>query len=130
MTMSSRVAVMNEGRILQLGTPASVYEHPNCRVVAEFIGSPNMLEGRMLGREAAGLRVRSEDACREMLVEHAEPLAEGTPVMVAIRPEKLRVSSAPDPAAENRVSGVVAEIGYLGNVSIYHCCSRSAWPRP
>jgi putrescine transport system ATP-binding protein len=120
MTMSSRVAVMHEGRILQLGPPASVYEYPNCRFVAEFVGAANLLEGRVLGREPGGLRVQSSDACCELLVEHAEALVPGTPVWVAVRPEKLRVAPASEPGAANRVTGVVAEIGYLGDVSIYH----------
>ncbi len=120
MTVSSRVAVMNDGRIVQVGTPASVYEYPASRFVAEFIGSVNIIEGRVVEQQGDQLRIHAEDAGCELLMEHGQPLPEGTPVSVALRPEKLLVSEQLPPGDFNHIKGVVAEYAYLGDVSIYH----------
>jgi putrescine transport system ATP-binding protein len=118
--MSTRVAVMDAGRIVQVGTPGAVYEYPATRFVAEFIGAVNVFEGRVVDSQDGEARVRSEDACCELLINHSQPLTVGTPVAVAIRPEKMVVSDEPAGNGVNAVQGVVAEIGYLGDVSIYH----------
>jgi putrescine transport system ATP-binding protein len=120
MTMSTRVAVMDAGRIVQVGTPGSVYEYPATRFVAEFIGAVNVFEGRVADWRDGRALVRSEDACCELLIDHSQPLTVGTPVAVAIRPEKMIASDVPAHDGTNAVQGVVAEIGYLGDVSIYH----------
>ena len=120
MTVSSRMAVMDEGRIVQVGAPASVYEYPANRFVAEFIGSVNILEGRVLAQEGGRVRIQADSAGCELLMDHTQPLPDGTPVSVALRPEKLRVSTTPPTEAVNWVKGVVAEYAYLGDVSIYH----------
>jgi putrescine transport system ATP-binding protein len=87
MTMSTRIAVMDAGRILQVATPATVYEFPADRFVAEFIGSVNMFEGKVAEHPQEGLLVRSADACCELWLQHVQPMAVGTPVVVALRPE-------------------------------------------
>ena len=120
MTMSTRVAVMDAGRIIQIGTPGAVYEYPATRFVAEFIGAVNVFEGRVVDSQDDQALVRSEDACCDLLINHSQPLTVGTPVAVAIRPEKMVVSDEPAGNGVNAVQGVVAEIGYLGDVSIYH----------
>jgi putrescine transport system ATP-binding protein len=120
MTMSTRIAVMDAGRIVQVGTPGGVYEYPATRFVAEFIGAVNVFEGRVVESLADQVRVRSEDACCELVIDHREPLTVGTPVAVAIRPEKMVARDEPSGEGANTVQGVVAEIGYLGDVSIYH----------
>jgi len=120
MTVSSRIAVMDEGRIVQVGTPASIYEYPASRFVAEFIGSVNMLEGRVVEQEGDRVRIHAETAGCDLVMEHGQPLPEGTPVSVALRPEKLLVSEQPPLADVNQVKGVVTEYAYLGDVSIYH----------
>jgi len=120
MTMSTRLAVMDAGRIVQVGTPGGIYEYPASRSVAEFIGAVNVFEGRVIESLESQVRVRSEDACCDLLVDHAQPLTVGTPVVVAIRPEKMVASGEPVGEGVNAVQGVVAEIGYLGDVSIYH----------
>jgi len=122
MTMSTRISVMDAGRIVQTGTPAGVYEYPASRFVAGFIGAVNLFEGRV-AESAEGLaRVRSDDGCCEFLMRHWEPLSIGTPVAVAIRPEKITVQdiAQADTAAHNSLTGVVQEIAYLGGISIYH----------
>ncbi|MGY1457532.1 ABC transporter ATP-binding protein [Luteimonas sp. A534] len=125
MTMSSRIAVMDTGRIVQVSTPAVLYEYPATRFVAEFIGGINIFEGRVLGTdEASGqARIQCDALDAELLARHADPLPEGTAVSVAVRPEKIDVHEAPPArgtaATENVVVGKVRDIAYLGDVSIY-----------
>ena len=120
MTVSSRMAVMDEGRIVQVGAPASVYEYPANRFVAEFIGSVNILEGRVLEQHGDQVRIQADSAGCQLLMDATQPLPEGTPVSVALRPEKLRVATELPAGEYNWVKGVVAEYAYLGDVSIYH----------
>jgi putrescine transport system ATP-binding protein len=120
MTVSSRMAVMDEGRIVQVGAPASVYEYPANRFVAEFIGSVNILEGRVLEQHGDQVRIQADSAGCQLLMDATQPLPEGTPVSVALRPEKLRVATEMPAGDNNWVQGVVAEYAYLGDVSIYH----------
>ena len=120
MTMSSRVAVMDAGRIVQVSTPAALYEYPATRFVAEFIGAVNLFEGRIASQDAATgtVRVQCDAFGGEILARHADPLPVGTSVSVAVRPEKIDVHEQP-PQADNVAVGKVSEIAYLGDVSIY-----------
>ena len=120
MTMSTRMAVMNEGRIRQIGTPSEVYEFPGNRFVAGFIGAVNQFEGRVLAQQDDLLLVHGDVATAELRVRTQQAVAPGTPVVVAVRPEKVRITAGPPPAADNQLSGTVEEIAYLGDVSIYH----------
>ena len=120
MTMSTRMAVMNEGRIRQIGTPSEVYEFPGNRFVAGFIGAVNQFEGRVLAQQDDLLLVHGDAAAAELRVRTQQAVAPGTPVVVAVRPEKVRITAEPPPAADNQLSGTVEEIAYLGDVSIYH----------
>jgi putrescine transport system ATP-binding protein len=120
MTMSSRMAVMDAGQIQQVGTPTTVYEYPANRYVAEFIGAANLVEGRVLAQEDGLVRIRPADWDGELLMRHPQPLVAGTPVSVAVRPEKIRVGAVPDGQSFNRVTGRIEDIAYLGDVSIYH----------
>lgn len=120
MTMSTRMAVMNEGRIRQIGTPSEVYEFPGNRFVAGFIGAVNQFEGRVLDQHDDLLLVHGDAAVAELRVRTQQAVAPGTPVVVAVRPEKVRITAGPPPAADNQLSGTVEEIAYLGDVSIYH----------
>ncbi len=116
MTMASRIAVMSEGRILQVGTPSEIYEFPNCRFVADFIGNVNLLDGTLAGRR---------DGLREISVGSATivaPAGDGAPgeaMAVAIRPEKIGIGLAQPSAVANVLAGVVEEIAYLGSFSTY-----------
>ena len=120
MTMSTRMAVMNEGRIRQIGTPSEVYEFPGNRFVAGFIGAVNQFEGRVLDQHDDLLLVHGDAAAAELRVRTQQAVAPGTPVVVAVRPEKVRITAGPPPAADYQLSGTVEEIAYLGDVSIYH----------
>jgi putrescine transport system ATP-binding protein len=118
MTLGSRLGVMDRGRIVQVGTPAQVYEAPASRFVADFIGSANLFEARVLGTGSDHLRVRSEELGCELRVPHDPGAAPGTTVWIALRPEKIEL--VPRRAADaGQVCGVVEEIGYRGEASTY-----------
>jgi putrescine transport system ATP-binding protein len=119
MTVATRLAVMEAGRIEQVGTPASVYEYPASRHVAEFIGAVNSIEGRVVAQEGERLLIRSESLGGDLVMTHRQPLSDGTPVTVAVRPEKLLASENPPAAGYNTVKGVITDFAYLGDVSIF-----------
>ncbi len=120
MTLASRIGVMNHGEIVQVGTPAEIYEYPSSRFVADFIGSVNMFEGRLIEDEPDYVRVESEDLGGVFHVSHGVSAAPNAIVWVALRPEKIQISrDPPEGAGDNRVEGVVGEIAYLGDQSIY-----------
>ena len=119
MTMSTRIAVMDAGQIIQVDTPTGIYEFPNSRLVAEFIGSVNLFEGKIveqIGDEA----IIAVQGGATMRMRSPLPHVTGTPVRVAIRPEKIRLATDYQEGATNQVRGVVEDIAYLGDVSIYH----------
>ena len=118
MTMSTRIAVMNAGQILQVDTPTAIYEYPEYRFVADFIGNVNLFDGRVTETlddqvlVTTGLGLRLHMRC-------THPHAVGTPVTVAIRPEKVRLCENYHEEGTNQVKGVVEDIAYLGDVSVY-----------
>jgi putrescine transport system ATP-binding protein len=116
MTVADRIAVMNRGKLVQVGTPVEVYERPNSRWVAGFVGDVNLIEGRVTAVYPSFVTVEREGM--RLRVAHA-PVSPG-PVAVALRPEKIRIAhSVPDGAFENGAAGTVTDIGYLGTVSHY-----------
>ena len=118
MTLSTRMAVMDAGRFQQIGTPTEVYEFPETRFVADFIGSANMFEGRVTESSADHVRVKTE-VC-DVFIDHGQSVPEGSKIWVALRPENIHVTKSDEPVTgENQVSGVVDDIGYLGETSIY-----------
>ncbi len=121
MTLSTRIAVMDQGRFSQIGTPTDIYEYPETRFVANFIGSANMFEGRVVENGADFVIVKSVGSEISFYIDHSAAVRENTAVWVALRPEKILVSAdSPDsPSEHNYVEGVVDDIGYLGNFSIY-----------
>jgi putrescine transport system ATP-binding protein len=118
MTMSSRIAVMDAGQIMQVDTPTAIYEYPNCRLVAEFIGSVNLFEGKVVAVDGDQVLVESRLGT-SMRMRSLHPFALGTPVAVAVRPEKMRLAEGGGGDSVNRLEGVVEDIAYLGDVSIY-----------
>ncbi|AWK85397.1 ABC transporter ATP-binding protein [Azospirillum thermophilum] len=120
MTMSSRIAVMNHGVIAQVGTPTEIYEYPQSRFVAEFIGSINMFKGVVREVESDHVLIESEEAGCELYINQGVPVPVDTPVSVAVRPEKIALSKEPpDSNGRNTARGIVREIAYLGDVSIF-----------
>ena len=120
MTLATRIGVMNHGEIVQIGTPSDIYEYPSSRFVADFIGSVNMFEGRLIEDEPDYVRVTSDELGGTFHVGHGVSAAPDATVWVALRPEKIVVSrDRPEGDGDNRVEGVVSEVAYRGDQSIY-----------
>ncbi len=119
MTMSSRIALMREGRIEQVDSPRRMYEFPSTRYAANFIGSVNLFNGHVVSHENDMVLIHSEEAGGELLVHHSQPLSTGMEVTVALRPEKMTVRDI-HVQEPNALQGVIQEIAYLGDVSTYH----------
>lgn len=120
MTMSSRMGIMDHGRLRQVGTPNEIYEYPNSEYVADFIGTMNLFEGIVLESAKNHVVVESDEAGRELYVGHGADVPTGSQVQVAIRPEKVMISVTEPDVARNVTKGIVRDIAYLGDVSIYH----------
>ena len=118
MMMASTIAVMSEGAILQTGTPDEVYERPNSRQVAEFIGDVNIFEGHIEEYAADHVRIRSE-VCMHNLT-HGISGRMGLSVLVAVRPEKMVLSKNRPIGEVNWCTGEVVAIVYFGDHTIYH----------
>jgi len=119
MTLSGRIAVMDKGQFQQIGTPKEVYEFPNNRFVADFIGTINTFEGvvTVIGDEE--IQVYSDEA-GEVLTALGRQLVEvGQTIEIAVRPEKIFVSKDNPDNDDVCVEGVVDDLGYLGNRSLY-----------
>jgi putrescine transport system ATP-binding protein len=117
MTMAGRIGVMHEGKLVQVGTPAEIYEDPKTRWVAEFIGEVNLFEGTISGHQG-GLASIDTKAGR-LVVSRKDGFEDGQSVSVAIRPEKFDVAREPAAGALNMLHGNVVDIAYLGDLSIY-----------
>jgi putrescine transport system ATP-binding protein len=119
MTVADRIGVMDRGRLVQVATPPEIYEQPNCKWVADFIGDVNLMEGRVIEMAASGSTIMSADAGK-LHAGAAAGARPGDTVWVAVRPEKVRISHQPPAGADaNCVAGQVSSIGYLGDLSIY-----------
>jgi putrescine transport system ATP-binding protein len=124
MALSTRIAVMNRGQVIQVGTPSEIYEFPQSRFVADFIGTTNLFEGTVRGRETGHLVVSCPEAGCDLIVDEIGRYSSGQRVWVALRPEKIRLSKQQvacgwvgEPV--NQIKGTVWELGYLGNRSTY-----------
>jgi spermidine/putrescine transport system ATP-binding protein len=114
LTMSDRIAVMNDGVIEQLGPPREIYEHPATRFVAGFIGTSNLLTGS-LARVTGGQGVIEVSADERIIVpEGRSALAAGQDVELTVRPEKIELITGPAPAGGCALRGTVTEVVYLG----------------
>jgi putrescine transport system ATP-binding protein len=124
MTVAHRIGVMDAGRLEQVATPRELYEAPNSRWIAEFVGDVNMFEGQISSREAGRLTISTKDAGTIIAAEPRQPIAK-TAACVAIRPEKVKlsrrgpVSDSVNAHAINRLEGVVTDVSYLGGVTTY-----------
>jgi putrescine transport system ATP-binding protein len=119
MTVADRIGVMDQGRLVQVATPPEIYERPNSRWVADFIGDVNLIEGRVVEAGPGTSTIMSANAGK-LHAAAAIDAGPGDTVWVAVRPEKVRISHEPPAAAAaNCIAGQVWDIGYLGDVSIY-----------
>ncbi len=117
MTMANRIAVMSKGRVLQVGSPEEVYEHPANRFVADFIGNVNLIEGKLSVDEPDHCAVTT--GIGVVSVGHGISGALNMPVAVAIRPEKLEISKTRPDVGFNLFHGTVKEIAYFGSYNTY-----------
>jgi putrescine transport system ATP-binding protein len=120
MALATRIAVMNRGQVVQVGTPAQIYEFPCSRFVADFVGTTNLFEGTVSACEPGLITVDCAEAGGELLVDDEGRFTVGQRVWVALRPEKVRLGKQPVSAVRvNQLRGTVWELGYLGNRSTY-----------
>ncbi|MEX1265574.1 MAG: ABC transporter ATP-binding protein [Woeseia sp.] len=120
MILSTRIAVMNKGRFCQVDTPATIYEFPTSRFVADFIGTINMFDGVVEESTDDEVAVRSPDA-NALLRAHSErKFRQGDKLALAVRPEKIYISkNKPDNGDDICLEGIVEDLGYFGNISLY-----------
>src|SRR5574343_665449 len=120
MTMATRIGIMSEGLLLQIGSPAEIYDFPNCRFTAEFIGETNMFEGPVVVDEPDSVEIESADLGGRIHIDHGITGPKGMQVWASIRPEDVHLNVSPQPAGPNVARGQVHDIAYLGSFSIYH----------
>jgi putrescine transport system ATP-binding protein len=119
MTMASRIAVMSEGRIMQVGPPSDIYETPSTRFVADFIGNVNLMDGSLDVDAEAYCEIGCADVKHH--IGHGITGTQGMPVTVALRPEKIKLSrTAPPDVAFNAVQGRIHEMSYFGSFTVFH----------
>ncbi|WP_151704899.1 polyamine ABC transporter ATP-binding protein [Nitrincola alkalilacustris] len=121
MTMAGRIAIMSDGWIAQVGSPMDIYESPNSRMIAEFIGSVNVFEARITEDEADSCTLMSDELSTPVYISHGiSTAAQDREVWLAIRPEKTMITRHQPKEPHNWSSGVVHDIAYLGGVSVYY----------
>ena len=120
MTMAGRIAIMNRGKFVQIGEPEEIYEHPNSRFSAEFIGSVNVFDCVLQERHDDALILQSPGLRHAIKVDPDASVVDGVPIQVALRPEKILLCEQVPEDGCNFAVGEVAHISYLGDLSIYH----------
>ncbi|WP_419469449.1 ABC transporter ATP-binding protein [Candidatus Hydrogenosomobacter endosymbioticus] len=125
MTMSTRIGIMDKGKIKQVGTPGEVYEYPNSLFVAKFIGIVNIFDGIVTSEEQEYVVVKSPHIETDLAVAYSSAAPVGAHVSVVIRPEKILISTEIKNLPNNFAIGIVKDIAYLGDVSLYYVQLRS-----
>lgn len=120
MTMAHRIAIMDSGRILQVGTPDEIYEQPSNRFTAEFIGSVNLFDGKIEDDNKDSITIRSPALESLIYVGHGVTGFEGQDVAFSLRPEKLTLSKEEPADRHNKARGIIEDIAYFGSHSVYH----------
>ena len=127
MTLATRIAVMNAGQFLQIGTPAEIYEYPRNRFVADFFGTTNIFEATISGRDNNALLLKCDSLDNEIIAAHSHEAETNNDnldqsvvkrLWVAVRPEKIDISRD-EPTADNCIKGHIWDLAYYGNHSIY-----------
>ncbi|MCT8161396.1 ABC transporter ATP-binding protein [Pseudoruegeria sp. SHC-113] len=120
MTVASRIAVMNDGLLVQVDTPGRIYETPNSTYVADFIGDVNIIEGTIASAGEEGYAIAWAEGQPHLTAKSATELGKGDRCFFAIRPEKIAISADKPEDRPNAVQGKILDIAYLGNLSTYH----------
>ena len=120
MTVASRVAVMDNGKVIQVATPADIYEAPNSSYVADFIGDVNLIQGQATATGEDTYALHWREGAAPLTIKSPNAISDGQTAHLAIRPEKVTISADKPEGADNVVQGKVLDIAYLGNLSTYH----------
>jgi putrescine transport system ATP-binding protein len=118
MTMADRLAVMNEGCIMQVGTPGEVYEAPTCRFAAEFIGSTNLFRGVLAGDESR--RFACDDLPAPLQVHNPMNARKGLSAQLSVRPERIAMSHRPAAQECNWAVGTIEQYAYMGSYTLFY----------
>ena len=118
LTMSDRIAVMNHGRVVQVGTPLEIYNRPATRFVSDFIGDSNLIEATTERLEDGRAQLRTADGLRLTSVT-AEGVGVGRAVTLAVRPERVRLLGAGEPVPDNVVEGTIDSVNFQGDSILY-----------
>jgi len=119
MTVADRIAVLDKGRLVQVASPRELYEHPNSRWVAGFVGDINLIEGQVVQIHSGTLTLKTPEA-GTIVAQTKSDLVPGMTITIAIRPEKIRIfGEAASGSGGNALRGELVEIGYLGGTSVY-----------
>jgi putrescine transport system ATP-binding protein len=119
MILASRIAVMDRGKIRQIGTPTNVYEFPRSRFVADFIGSINQFEGMIEDVERDLAVIDAPETGGRIIAQCVDGVAKGSAVAVAVRPEKIQIERMRPATSVNAFRGKVLDLGYFGKDSLY-----------
>jgi spermidine/putrescine ABC transporter ATP-binding subunit len=119
LAIARRVAVMDAGRVEQVGAPEAIYARPRTEFVARFIGEANLLPGAVLGAERGGLAVRADSGAR-LLAPADDAFRPGDRVFVMVRPEKIRFAPAEASGIDNRIEATVRSVSFLGAITRCH----------
>jgi putrescine transport system ATP-binding protein len=125
MTMAHRIALMDSGWIRQIGTPDEIYEQPNSRYTAEFIGSVNLFEGKIKDDHPEHVTIECQGVEHLIYIGHGITGFEGQDVAVAVRPEKIAVDKLEPEQIHNKIKGIIEDIAYFGSHSVYHVRTAS-----
>jgi spermidine/putrescine transport system ATP-binding protein len=115
LSLSDRIAVMNQGHFEQVGTPQEIYDRPASAFVADFIGDTNLLRGRVQQRQGNTLQVETEMGLSVWVTGQESPIATGAEVVVSVRPEKLGLSLEPASGSANCFAGQLSQVQFLGD---------------
>ncbi|WP_428776001.1 polyamine ABC transporter ATP-binding protein [Vibrio sp.] len=119
MTMASRLAIMNQGKFVQTGVPSQIYEYPNSRFAAEFLGSVNIFEGNVADNRSESATIDCSAIDTPIYLKHGVSNAVGQSLMIAVRPEKIQIGEAIE-NQPNSCIGIIKDIAYMGSQSIFH----------
>lgn len=119
MTLATRIAVMNQGKFMQIGSPADIYENPDSRFIANFIGSTNLIDVQIVSVEGDEYTLEASHGEQLLQVESNSSISPSTELTLSIRPEKISIQKGHLDAGKNTLHGTVEELAYLGRLSTY-----------
>ncbi len=129
LALSDRIAVMNEGRILQVGTPSEIYDSPHNRFVADFIGTSNFFEGTLIRSDGVYVEVESNiEQSFKFVCKHKEDISIDSQVTVVVRPERFEILTEPNSDLPNCLCGTIQDESYLGTTVQYTV--QTEYPTP